>query len=262
VRLFLRRLETIKSRIDAVIAERFPGALVSKPDPGKPIATEWYLMNKNPGDQRLFVFLPGRRDRACDFVRRGFVALAQSRVPYLDCVAVDATIGYYLDGSLADRVQREVIEPAHGRGYREIWIVGVSMGGLGAFFHERAYPGQVTGLILLAPFVGDDRRLFAEIDEAGGALLWASTLPAAAAQKSKKDYQRELWRFLGGLQNRALSQFQIWIACGDGDRLLPGIERLKSIIPEERLIRLSGGHTWEVWTAGFSKILAEIDWNQ
>jgi hypothetical protein len=55
---------------------------------------------------------------------------------------------------------------------------------------------------------------------------------------------------------------QCWIACGDGDRLLPGIERLKSIIPEERLIRLSGGHTWEVWTAGFSKILAKTDWNQ
>ena len=59
--------------------------------------------------------------------------MAQGRISGLDCVAVDATIGYYLDGSVANRLQREIIELARTLGYREIWLVGVSMGGLGAF---------------------------------------------------------------------------------------------------------------------------------
>ena len=174
-------------------------------------------------------------------------------------MAVGATIGYYLDGSIADRIQREIIVPAWALQYREIWLVGVSMGGLGAFFHERLYPSEVTGLILLAPFVGDDRKLFAEIDAAGGATTWAAAQPASAV-KGKPTYQRDLWRFLGRLSCLRDSRPQIWVAYGDHDRLLHGIERLRTVILPARFLRLTGGHTWGVWTAGFDQILAKIDW--
>jgi pimeloyl-ACP methyl ester carboxylesterase len=173
-------------------------------------------------------------------------------------VAVDATIGYYLDGSVAGRLQREIIEPARRRGYHEIWLVGVSMGGLGAFFHERTYCGEVTGMILLAPFVGDDPKLFAEIDAAGGPIPWAYSQPAVAASASKANFQRELWRFLGRLRIATDPQLQIWVAYGDADRLRPGIERFVGLIPPECVSRLQGGHTWEVWTKGFTEILAKI----
>jgi hypothetical protein len=79
------------------------GGGISKPDPTKPLPTAWYYTKEAERGQRLFVFLPGRRDRASDFVRHGFVVMAQRRVPGLDCVAVDATIRYYFDGSIADR---------------------------------------------------------------------------------------------------------------------------------------------------------------
>jgi pimeloyl-ACP methyl ester carboxylesterase len=247
-------------RIWASISERFRVGFVAKPDPEKPMTAEWYLARPGEHGRRLFVFLPGRRDRGSDFARRGFVSLAQDRIPRLDCVAVDATIGYYLDGSVADRVQREIIEPARALGYREIWLVGVSMGGLGAFFHERTYPGEVNGLILLAPFVGDDLKLFAEIDAAGGPVAWARSRPPPTGQGNKAKFQRELWHFLGHLRiNKA---FQLWVAYGDADRLLPGIERLLSVVSPECVTCLRGGHTWEVWTKGFIQILAKIDWSQ
>jgi hypothetical protein len=35
---------------------------------------------------------------------------------------------------------------------------------------------------------------------------------------------------------------------------------LRTVIPAERVFRLAGGHTWEVWTTGFDKILAKVDW--
>ena len=134
------------------------------------------------------------------------------------------------------------------------------MGGLGAFFHERAYPGEVRGLILLAPFVGDDLKLFAEIDAAGGAIAWAASQPVAADKPNKAEFQKELWCFLGRLKSD--QDLQIWMAYGEGDRLLPGIERLRSLIPGERVVRLPGGHTWEVWIAGFTEILTKIGWDR
>jgi pimeloyl-ACP methyl ester carboxylesterase len=260
VQIFLRPLVTLVLRTSSSIWGRFLRGYLPKPDPTKPLGTEWYLAKPGERGQRLFVFLPGRRDRASDFVRRGFIRLAQDHVSKLDCVAVDATIGYYLDGSVADRLQREIIEPAGALAYREIWLVGVSMGGLGAFFHERAYPGKINGLILLAPFVGDDRQLFAEIDAAGGAAAWARLQPVVAPQGNKEQFQRELWGFLGRLQTDKTLQLPIWMAYGDADRLLPGIERLRSALLPERVFRLTGGHTWEVWTTGFTKILAKMDW--
>ena len=239
----------------------FRFGFVPKPDPAKPLLANWYLAKPGEHGRRLFVFLPGRGDRAGDFVRRGIVALAQGRISGLDCVAVDATIGYYLDGSIASRLQREIIELARTLGYREIWLVGVSMGGLGAFFHERTYPGEVNGLILLAPYVGDDPKLFAEIDVAGGPVSWASSQPVVSVQGNKANFQRELWRFLGGLKTDTDAPLQVWVAYGDADRLLPGIERLVRLLPPERVFRLKGGHTWEVWRKGFTEILAKIVWS-
>jgi hypothetical protein len=120
----VRRLKMLVLRLGAWVSERFPGGYVAKPDPAKPLVAEWHWATPGEHGQRLFVFLPGRRDRASDFGRRGFITLAQRRIPGLDCVAVDATLGYYVNGSLADRLQREIIDPASAVGYREIWLVG------------------------------------------------------------------------------------------------------------------------------------------
>ncbi len=65
--------------------------------------------------------------------------------------------------------------------------------------------------------------------------------------------------FLAGLKTDTDPRLQIWVAYGDADRLLPGIERLIGLLPPERVFRLKGGHTWEVWTKGFTEILAKID---
>ena len=105
-------MKIIALRIGAWVTKIFLGGFVSKPDPAKPLAAAWYYAKEPERGQRLFVFLPGRRDRASDFVRHGFVSMVQRMVSGSDCVAVDATIGYYFDGSVADRLHREIIGPA------------------------------------------------------------------------------------------------------------------------------------------------------
>lgn len=256
----MKLLHAISARIGALLTEIFPGGRAPKPDPAKPLGAIWYYAKESARGQRLFIFLPGRRDRATDFARHSFITMAQRTVPDLDCVAVDATIGYYLDGSVADRIQREIVIPARAHKYREIWLVGVSMGGLGAFFHERTFPGETDGLILLAPFLGDDNKLFTDIDAAGGAVLWASAQLSGNVERNSATYQRDLWLFLGRLPFRRASQQEIWVAYGDRDRLLPGIERLSTLLPPKRIFRLPGGHTWDVWKTGFDEILKRITW--
>src|SRR6202035_1227119 len=108
MKLFLRRVGTLVQQFGTLIREKLPGGLFSRPDPAKPFTVEWHLAESGEHGRRLFVFLPGRRDRASDFARHGFIVLAQGRVRSLDCVAVDATIGYYFNGSIADRLQREI----------------------------------------------------------------------------------------------------------------------------------------------------------
>ena len=245
----------IHSRFEMILRWFIP-----RPDPAQPLAKAWYYAKGAERDRRLFILLPGRRDRVSDFARHGLIALAQKRVSNLDCVAVDATIGYYLDGSVAHRIQREIIVPTQAFQYHEVWLVGVSMGGMGALWYQSLYPGEVAGLILLAPFVGDDRKLFAEIDAAGGATAWARA-QAVNNLERKANYQRELWRFLGRVPSLSELRPQIWVAYGDRDRLRPGIERLKTVIPPARFLRLRGAHTWEAWKAGFDQILTKIDWS-
>jgi pimeloyl-ACP methyl ester carboxylesterase len=45
--------------------------------------------------------------------------------------------------------------PARSAGYREIWIAGISMGGLGALSYAVKYPGHLDRVLLLAPYLGE-----------------------------------------------------------------------------------------------------------
>ena len=63
---------------------------------------------------------------------------------------LDAHVGYYLDRNLVERVESAVIAPARRAGCRRTWMLGISLGGLGALLCARAIP-EVERVILLAP---------------------------------------------------------------------------------------------------------------
>lgn len=104
--------------------------------------------------ERLIVFLPGIGDLAADFAARGFIGpIAQSGLA-ADAVAVDAHYGYYARRSVIDRLAHDVVLPARKRGYWEIWLVGISMGGLGALSYATQHPEHLDRVVLLAPDLG------------------------------------------------------------------------------------------------------------
>ncbi len=101
-----------------------------------PIDTLFYGTGGENGGT-LIVFLPGYGSAARDFEKNGFVETVRAQNPSIDVTSVDAHFGYYKERTLVERLRQDAIHPAMQSRYEEIWIVGTSMGGLGAVLFAR-----------------------------------------------------------------------------------------------------------------------------
>lgn len=224
-----------------------------KGDPDQPIPTVLAAAPKPA--QRLVVVLPGRADDLSALRTSGMVEAIQGAWPDADVILAELTLAYYMRGEAPQRLHREVIVPARARGYREIWLTGASMGGMGTLMYERMYPGQVDGLVLLAPYVGD-RPLLNEIRAAGGLATWE---PGPVQEVAAGTWQRELWRHLQTWTGDAARPQQVWLAYGDSDRLRKAMPMLESLLPADQVSVLPGGHTWTMWTRGVREALEGVE---
>ncbi len=202
---------------------------------------------ERPGSDRrcLVVLLHGRGDRPEDFARHGFLDRLRERHADCDAVAADSHLGYFADRSIGVRLEEDVVAPAHAAGYREIWLVGISLGGLGALIHESEHPGRVTGMVLIAPYLGEGPPI-AEIAAAGGAARW--TPPRAIAPD---DFVRRLWLFLKAAYAapRAGALPPVYLGLGANDRYRDAQRLLAQLLPPERVTTVPGGHRWGPWEA-------------
>ncbi len=198
--------------------------------------------------EKLIVLLPGRGSAAGDFEARGWIAAAKQRDPAIDVVAVEAHFGYYRTRTLVERLWVDVVGPAKGSGYREIWIVGTSMGGLGAVAFTHAHAGAVTGMILLSPYLGKD-ELLAEIDAAGGLAQWPG--------RDEDGTIDQLWTWLKGYP-KGRPRPELLLAFGERDRLNAGHELLAAALPAGRVLRTPGGHGWATWNPLWDEVLERL----
>src|SRR3954453_4924060 len=118
-------------------------------DPSQPIPPAFLPAPQTA--HRLVVVLPGRGDDLEGLRKSGIAQAVQSAWPDADVVLTGLALGYYMEGQAELRLHDEVIAPARTRGYRQVWLVGASMGGMGAFMYDCGYSNDVTGMVLLAP---------------------------------------------------------------------------------------------------------------
>jgi hypothetical protein len=192
----------------------------------------------------LFVLLPGRGDRAETFAQRGFVDELRAHSLSADIRATDATFGYYIRGTFLDRLQADVIAPAKARGYQEIWIAGPSMGGIGSLFYTHAHTGDISGVLAIAPFLGD-RDVIREITQAGGLGKWQP--PAPVGEMNRDNYQREMWRWLQAVTQGREPAPPIYLGYGEADKLAPADSLLRAALPPSRVFMTDGAHEWGAW---------------
>ena len=209
-----------------------------------------------PGtDRPLVIVLPGRGDDLDDLEQVGIAESVQRAWPKADVLLTGATLGYYQYGNIAVLLHEQVIVPARQRGYKVIWLAGASMGGMGALLYERTYPHDVTGLVLMAPYMGDS-GLTKAVADAGGPAAWdPGPMPA---QVGPDNYQRELWRVVKSWNGSAAEGGRIWLVCGDADRLIDAARLMAPLLPAGHFIQGHGGHEWPVWDAGAGQVFTRI----
>src|SRR5687768_226900 len=183
-------------------------------DPYRPIPTEFAPAPQKA--QRLVVVLPGRADDLGALRRSGITQAIQQAWPDADVVLTGLALGYYMEGQAEKRLHAEVIAPGRQRGYAQIWLVGASLGGMGALLYDRAHPNQVDGLVLLAPYLGE-KPLLQEIAAAGGAARWQPPPPPGAI--TEDNFLQELWRHLQTWSRPPGPPPNVWVAYGDKDYL-------------------------------------------
>jgi pimeloyl-ACP methyl ester carboxylesterase len=210
------------------------------------------LVLRSLGPERargVIVLLPGLGDRAETFQERGFAAALLAAAPDYDVIAADAHFGYYRAGSLVLRLEQDVMGPLRRQGYRELWLIGTSMGGHGAIGYARSHPEKIAGLMLFAPYMGPPDVLD-EVRRAGGLRSYR----APAYQATPTGFARANFGWLRAVtcdsahEPNGAKGPAIWLAVGDEDRLLPGARLLIDVLPPERVLIAPGGHGWKVWT--------------
>ncbi|MBS1207760.1 MAG: hypothetical protein H6R19_158 [Proteobacteria bacterium] len=197
----------------------------------------------------LLVLLPGAHTELEDFARHGFIEAVRSRDIEADILVADLNYTHVMARTVASTLHERVILPARQAGYRDIWLAGISLGGLNALLYAAEHAAGLAGIHLLAPYPGT-ADIVAEIRTAGGPHAWAQT-PAAELGD-----ERVIWRWLVA-QQAADSPLPVSFGCGSEDRFIRNQRLLADLLPAERVTYQPGGHDWPVWRTLWSAWLEE-----
>ena len=194
----------------------------------------------------LIVMLPGIGDTAEAFVSTGFIdGFADDR---FDLLAVNATWRYYSSGTVVRRLHEDVVGPARARGYRTIWLLGVSLGGYGSLLYADAFPDEIAGVILLSPYLGA-RRLSERIEQAGGLESWSG--PSQHPERFERGWS--------SLKTLCASNSSIVIlGYGSSDPLAERYGPLLAALEPSQVHVATGGHDWTTWAPLWSEIRESV----
>lgn len=188
------------------------------------------------GAPTLLILLPGAYMTAADFVQAGFFEAVARRHLALDLVAVDLDLASISSGTALPAVQTQIIAAARQQGYANIWLGGISLGGLLALCHNADTPGSIDGLCLLAPYPGS-RLTTNAIARAGGLAVWQ------ASAEELGDPEFRAWQWL----QKPPADFPVFIGYGTADRFAAGMAQIAACFPNNARCTIPGGHDWPVW---------------
>ncbi|PWN55484.1 hypothetical protein DEH80_11865 [Abyssibacter profundi] len=229
--------------------------LVSHQLPDGPIPQARYPAPSGATAGPLVIVLPGIQDDMDSLQDSGMVEQIQRANPDATVILAAASFGYYMDRSLLERLQSEIIKPALAEGFTDIWMAGASLGGFGTLLYEREHPGFLSGLVLMAPFTGR-KDLAKSIDKAGGLRQWEPG--PAPPVVHPDDVPHEIWRMLKGFADDPERARRVWLICGDKDKFHLAAEQIAEVIPDSHYYEPRGGHVWRVWAPAAGHVFHAI----
>jgi pimeloyl-ACP methyl ester carboxylesterase len=203
-----------------------------------------------PPARCLVVLLPGRGGSPENFAYANFAAVAAAAGVSADLLAADARLSYYYHRhDVVERLRQDVIDPARARGYQQIWLAGVSLGATSALLYIDDHPGEISGLFLLAPFLGEG-RVVDEVAGAGGAERYRPP-----SELAPSDIQHRVWRALDRSLPGGDRPLPVYLGYGDGDRFLRSDQMLAKALPAGRVFTTPGHHGWITWKRLWKKFV-------
>lgn len=200
----------------------------------------------------LVVMLHGMGGDASYFERLGFIAQAREAGLGADIWAPEANYGYYRQRIFERRLKEDVIEPAKAKGYTRIWLVGLSLGGVGSVFYTHFYPHDLAGVVLLSPFLGYD-DIVDEVTSYGGARRWTPQEPA-----DMEHWRTLLWAWLKEYDQRRDELAPLYLAYGRRDPYMRGQSLLAQLLPDDRLFITEGQHSFPTFKRLWGMVLATV----
>ncbi len=227
-------------------------------NPHAPMESLFDLADPSTGALRakaVLVMLPGAYDTPQDFVREGFVGAVRERQLAVDVQLVNAHVGYYTQQTILERLQQDVIGPARAQGYEQIWLAGISIGGMGSLMCAATHPEGISGVVALAPYLGP-RNISVDVVRAGGLAPW----PAPGQSLPEDDVDRRLWLWLKAQADPASAKSLLPLYWGYGlsDRFALGHRVVAESLPPDRVFTVEGGHDWPAWITLWRQMLDKL----
>lgn len=201
----------------------------------KPLSLLWDKVDKK--SDKLIIFIPGLYDSVDKFKKESFFHYARQAGVEADMVAISINVGHLSERVMVRRIRKDVFRIIRNDGYKNIWIVGLSLGGLSSLVYLQHHEKDLCGVVVLAPFLADD-RLIKEVKKFNGIKKW---VPAAEKIKDSIDDQiNSLWTWLT-IKNDFSN---IYLGYGKQDRYIVGSHLLEAFLDESHVVAVDGEHDW------------------
>ncbi len=234
--------------ITIVVMQLMAGCVAA---PTTPMPSVSYQSDDTVRQRNLLVMLRGLGSDNTVFAEEGIIDEIRNRQLPFDVIAPDSHYGYYKSETFEKRLKEDIIDPARRQGYKQIWLSGFSMGGLGCLFYLRSYPDDIDGVLLTSPFLGWS-AVHKEIRLAGSVDAWSMKTDETHEWESK------IWDWIKNHDTATTPP--IWLGYGENDFIASdGPPLLATVLPSDRVFSVPGNHTISTFKTIFHRHLDTLD---
>ena len=252
----VKEITSIKNISENKLMENFANVTKKRDFNDNLIPMETIHIKKNENDIApvLMIMLPPFDSTSEDFINKGFVKTIKESNFDADILLANAHFGYYKNRCLEDRLYEDVILKAKDCRYQNIWLIGISMGGVGALTYLRKYSETIDGVFLISPFLAQP-EIYDEIKNAGGLRKWE---PKEEIEEEEK--LRAVWYWLKKYFVNRDKLPRLALGFGKDDIFADSYHLLSEILEKENLFIIDGHHDWKTWHDLFSRFLQCNKW--
>ena len=207
-------------------------------DVNKPVNLIWDKAEKKTGN--IIVFLPGLYNTAEIFIKEEFFTMARSAGIKADMVAASIDIQHLLQENMIERIEKDIYQVIKNKGYKNIWFVGISLGGLNSLLFYQKYYNELCGAVVLGPYLADE-ELTEELQSAGDIRNWKPKLKKDSEMIDQKI--QTLWQWLQKMSFKKKLN-NIYLGYGDDDKYIDSIKLFHKILNNKKVIIVDGKHNW------------------